>query len=252
MNLNEDNLKKSGGYLSLVLILLYLAVEQLPWNRWFFNLYWANTAILITRVFFLCFAIWRLLVRHYKIGPILGKFPISLAFLPFFVLPFSNFVGSAIEGASYSPSYPAGILVLQGFSTLSLATLEELLFRFLLFSYLSTRMKKSHALLLSSAIFGLLHFLNLLGGASIGSTLLQVGYSFGNGLILGLLWWHGGGLLMPVLYHFLFNFFNDDLFTFFYQGDHGVMMMVTNIVFGAVALIYGILLYFLYLRKRKA
>ena len=60
---------------------------------------------------------------------------------------------------------------------------EELAFRGFLFPYCAERLRgKKHpaflSALISSAVFGLVHLVNLLSGASPGAVLMQIGYSF--------------------------------------------------------------------------
>ena len=240
---------KNEGYLTAIGILLYLALEQIPWQRFIGNEY-IYTGILIGVRAAYCVVVYLLLRRyHCDFSGILGDFPHLLWFLPFLLLPFSNFVGGLAEGAQYAMGISSWLLLTQTFATLFLAILEEVLFRFLLFSFLAKKMPKIAALFLQAAIFGLLHLLNLFGGAGVGPTFLQVGYSFANGLVCGLMWGYGGGLILPIFYHFTFNFFEGDLFRAVYSGPNGTPVWVSNISFAAVAVIYGLLLYFLVLRK---
>lgn len=240
---------KNQGYVTLVLLLFYLAIEQIPWRRFFSEPY-AYESLFLGARFLYCFVVVLFLIRYsFSFEKWKGQWPKALLFVPFLALVSSNFVGGSIEGASFGLTIPVGVLVIQSFSTLFLAFLEEVIFRFLLFTYLSQKMKKWAALLLSSAIFGLLHFINLLGGADIVSTLQQVGYSFFNGLVCGLMWGYGGGMVLPIVYHALFNFFQGDLFRAYYQGNQGTPWLVTNLVFGAVFAVYGVAL-FLLLREK--
>lgn len=69
-----------------------------------------------------------------------------------------------------------------------------------------TRKGRFLAVLISSVLFGCLHFLNLFSGAGIGPTLLQVGYSFLLGGLLGALVLATGRLLPAILCHTVYNF----------------------------------------------
>jgi membrane protease YdiL (CAAX protease family) len=93
---------------------------------------------------------------------------------------------------------------------LGTALFEELLFRgFLLPLCLDrlgyTRRGRFLSVLLSSAVFGAFHLLNLLAGADPGATLLQVGYSFLIGCVAAVLCCVTGRLLVPILFHFVYN-----------------------------------------------
>ena len=96
------------------------------------------------------------------------------------------------------------------FVCLATALFEELLFRGMLLPLCLSRTGHTRkgvfaAVLLSSAVFGALHLLNLAGGADPGSTLLQVGYSFLIGCACAALCCLHGSLLPPVLFHALYN-----------------------------------------------
>ena len=240
---------KNEGYLTAIGILLYLALEQIPWQRFIGNEY-IYTGILIGVRAAYCVVVYLLLRRyHCDFSGILGDFPHLLWFLPFLLLPFSNFVGGLAEGAQFAMGISSWLLLTQTFATLFLAILEEVLFRFLLFSFLAKKMPKIAALFVQAAIFGLLHLLNLFGGAGVGPTFLQVGYSFANGLVCGLMWGYGGGMVLPIAYHFLFNFLQGDLFRALYDGGNVGAIMTTDIIFAAAGVVYGVLLFVLLLRK---
>ena len=84
---------------------------------------------------------------------------------------------------------------------LAIALFEECAVRGVVFPLFLLGAKRSKwgvlwAILLSSAVFGLLHLVNLLGGASLGAVILQVGYTFLIGAMCGLvlmvtrsIWW---------------------------------------------------------------
>lgn len=96
------------------------------------------------------------------------------------------------------------------FLTLSTAVFEEALFRGLLFPLVRARMGRTlrgelGAILSSSAIFGLLHLVNLLE-APLPDTLLQVGYTFLIGILSSLLYLFTDSLLPPILFHAIYNF----------------------------------------------
>lgn len=97
------------------------------------------------------------------------------------------------------------------FTCLTTALFEELLFRGILLRLFLARTGYARkgafaAVLLSSAIFGAMHLLNLAAGADPGGTLLQVGYSFLIGCACAALCCLFGSLLLPILFHALYNF----------------------------------------------
>lgn len=87
------------------------------------------------------------------------------------------------------------------------AFIEETFFRgFMLKMLLSKGIKK--AVLISSFLFGITHSLQLLGGQSLGDTILQIIYAFLVGLVLSLLIINNQSILLTITFHGLNNFFN--------------------------------------------
>ena len=142
---------------------------------------------------------WPLPPRALHIAAIVIAFAVACNNLP---------ILSLLQGSAYlTASLPDILLFACG--CLSVALFEELLFRGLLFPLLlrhfpDTRGGRLLALLLSSAAFALLHLLNL--SAAGPAALLQVGYSFLIGCLTAVLFLLGRGLLLPVLFHALYNF----------------------------------------------
>lgn len=89
---------------------------------------------------------------------------------------------------------------------LSVALLEETFFRALLVPLLGgeTTAKKLRAVLLSAALFGLMHLLNLFSG-NVGGVLLQVGYTFLLGCMFAVMLLKTGNVYLCMLTHFLFD-----------------------------------------------
>lgn len=61
------------------------------------------------------------------------------------------------------------------------------------------------AVIVSSALFAILHLLNLAQGASVGATALQVGYTFLVGCMCSVILIATGSLLVPVIVHAAFD-----------------------------------------------
>ena len=142
---------------------------------------------------------WPLPPRALHIAAIVIAFAVACNNLP---------ILSLLQGRAYLTA-PFSDILLFACGCLSVALFEELLFRGLLFPLLlrhfpDTRGGRLLALLLSSAAFALLHLLNL--PAAGPAALLQVGYSFLIGCLTAVLFLLGRGLLLPVLFHALYNF----------------------------------------------
>ncbi len=83
---------------------------------------------------------------------------------------------------------------------------EELLTRGVLLVGLRRRLPEFGVWIASCVLFGLLHLLNILAGAAVGATLLQVGFAASFGSTLYLARRLTGNLLLPVLLHAFWDF----------------------------------------------
>ena len=95
--------------------------------------------------------------------------------------------------------------------SLCIGLFEELVFRGVLFVALLEKRRASTkqifwVTVVSSALFGLIHLANLLEGAGIVPTLMQVGYSFLIGAMCSIVLLKTGDLLQCILLHSVYNF----------------------------------------------
>jgi len=94
---------------------------------------------------------------------------------------------------------------------LAIGFFEELAFRGFVFPYI---MEKRHetrngifwSIVISGAVFGLVHMLNLLAGASVGSVLLQIGYSFLIGAMCSVVLLRTKNIWICVALHAIYDF----------------------------------------------
>lgn len=170
----------------------------------------AATAILLLllseRMLFLCPHLPR---DGLIVGACLFIFLIALNNFPFLDL---------LTGRTSVTVTPIPLLVFIA-NALATAAFEELLFRGLLFPLVCARIIKREGkresprpfggllppILLASALFSLLHLVNLTV-SPVGDTLLQVAYTFGIGILSTLLYLFSRSLLLPFAFHALYNF----------------------------------------------
>lgn len=128
--------------------------------------------------------------------------------LPCLAVAVCNFPFTALIGGAARVER-ADLIWLFALACLSIGLLEELLFRGILQPLLLDVLKKRgtlFAVFVNSALFGVWHFVNLLGGAGIGETLMQVGYSFLIGGMLSAVFLRTGNIWSCVFLHALFDF----------------------------------------------
>jgi len=132
--------------------------------------------------------------------------------IPFFIVALNNFplfpllYGSAV----FNQSSEALTVVLYILACFCGVLLEETSFRGLIFPALLRRYSDNkncmfRAALISSALFGATHIVNLFGGASFGNVIMQIGYSFLVGGMCALAEYYTGSIISPIVLHFVYN-----------------------------------------------
>ena len=130
--------------------------------------------------------------------------------LPALIVAVNNFPLVALASGTAEVIAPAQTVALFVFSNLGVALFEESVFRGVIFPCLLARTGAGKggrlvAVLVSAALFSLLHLLNLVAGAAWDATLLQLGYTFLLGAMFAILIERGAGMAACVLAHALFN-----------------------------------------------
>lgn len=121
-----------------------------------------------------------------------------LWFLPLALMASVNFWGGITLRLSALET------VLYVISMLSVGFLEELIFRVFLFRALC-RDSIPRAFWISSLTFGIGHILNLLSGAELFTTLLQILYATAGGMLFTVIFYRSGSLLPCIAAHCLIN-----------------------------------------------
>ena len=151
-----------------------------------------------------------------------------LYFVPLLVLASTNFWNGATMNL---PLPEAALYVL---SMIWVGILEEVIFRGLLF----TAMRKDSlkwAVAVSSLTFGFGHIVNLLNGAELLATLLQVVYATAAGFLFTVMFLKSGSLLPCILTHCAINSFS----AFGVEGSK-TLDMITAAVLTVVAVLYAL------------
>lgn len=123
---------------------------------------------------------------------------------------------------------------------------EEIIFRGILLTLLVQLFaKKNHgivkAILLSSLLFGLSHVINLFSGASLSSTVLQVGYSFLLGCLWAVMYLKTNNLWVTMFLHATYNFFGQVLFQLgTVEGRFDVITIVSTTLLAVLVAIYAV------------
>lgn len=129
--------------------------------------------------------------------------------IPCFLVVLANFPFTALIGGP-AKILRTDLIALFILECLSIGFMEELLFRGLLQDTVNQLLENKpnreiFTVLITSAIFGLSHLLNLFAGADIGATFLQVGYSFLIGAMLSAIIIKTNNIWLCVILHAMFN-----------------------------------------------
>ena len=131
-------------------------------------------------------------------------------FLPALVIAVNNLPIIALaSGEARVTNF--GLLWLFALECLLIGLFEELTFRGVLLPMLLQKRRSSSREIfwvtaVSSAVFGLIHLINLAEGAGVGATLLQVGYSFLIGGMCAIVLLKTGSLPLCILIHAAYDF----------------------------------------------
>lgn len=130
--------------------------------------------------------------------------------------------------------------------TLAVGFSEEFFFRGIILNILKND-GVTYSIIVSSVVFGLLHGANLLGGANLIYTILQILYAFLFGLVAASIVMLSGSLTPVIIWHFLHDFLA------FSMGDriYGVDIELSPSMIGlSLVQLLIMLLYTIYLNKQ--
>lgn len=168
------------------------------------------------------------LLEEYGLCPFRDDRKAFLYFLPLAVLCSTNLWNGVAMNASILET------VLFIVSMLCVGFLEEVIFRGLLFKALSADSPKT-AVIISSLTFGMGHIVNLLNGAEVLPTLLQICYATAIGFLFCIIFLKGKSLLPCIIAHGVIN----SLSLFSISGSRA-LNIVTALVMCAVSIGYAL------------
>ena len=172
--------------------------------------------------------------------------------IPCLLVALNNLPFIALIRGTASVAAPVGRIILLATSCLAVAAYEEIAFRGVLFLSLckSHRTKKGifFSAVISSAVFGLFHLLNLIDGAGIGAVIMQIGYSFLIGGMCAVVLTACGSIFPCIILHAIFNFCGG-LVPTLGAGYETVWDAATIIITAALAMICAAIL-IIYLVRR--
>ena len=169
--------------------------------------------------------------------------------IPALIMSINNFPIIAFFDGRAVLTEPAYRVLLFLIECLSVGFFEEIVFRGIILLFLLKKFAhEKHGILLSivisSAIFGGSHIFNILSGASVGDTILQIGYSFLVGMMWAILYLKTGNIWLTMILHATYNFFGQVMFYLgAVNGRYDICTVVITIVLALIIAFYSIILY---------
>lgn len=215
-------MRKTPVESALILYLLAAGLVMFPY-QWLGNLFTQDEqtagflGLGILRILFS--GVMLLLAFHMGIRKTLavrGSWRALLVALPALVVAVNNLPIVALAQGTAAVTGSAGEIAAFALQCVGVGLFEEMAFRGVIFPFVlgktgTGRKGRFIAVLASSAAFGLLHLVNLLGGFS-GGVFLQVGYSFLIGCMLSVVMFCGGGVFVCAFIHAVYNFCGNVVF----------------------------------------
>ena len=235
-------MNKNRLYTILYLICLILLINSIPFSMFIDNkliLFGINIIIKIASIVYIIKYIKKEELNNIKIKPITKN---DLKIIPLLLLCCSNLFVSMAQKTTINNNIDLFIIISGLITSIGVGIVEELLFRSQVLDEFIKHKTKFQSLIYSSLIFGSVHLLNISSIGSIPTTLVQVGYTFFLGMVLGIIYLISNNIILPIIYHILFNFINDTLIIELFQIKWDTIFFLVNIGIGIVVSIYALLI----------
>ena len=174
----------------ILMVLLFIAMACFPMQQFFTDFLKVNNAqylsyYVIRFLFSAIFIIFIIMYGFYK--QFFSRFRIKslICVLPVFIIAVNNFPFFSLISGDISFAKNIGFNFEYILAVFSIAFVEELVFRGVVLPLIAIKYSKKFnrfypvlVIVISSAIFGLTHIINVFAGGNVGLVILQVGYSF--------------------------------------------------------------------------
>ena len=238
---------KINLYSVILVVLFYLIFISIPFSMFIDNeelVFWLQIGLRVLYIPFFFYYTRKERLSSLKVP----RFKVKDAiFMPFILITSTNLLVVLISGFGKLDLSNAYILKYLLFYAL-VAFDEELVFRVVVNTELLKYHSRLKSIIISSAIFGLIHLVNINSLGSIPYVLLQVLYSFGFGLVLALIYTYTDNLIYIFVLHFLFDFINGFLAVELFDFDYNLWFYLVNIIISILFVLYG---FFVYKHKEK-
>jgi membrane protease YdiL (CAAX protease family) len=197
-----------------------------------------------------CCAVMLLLVgSHLMFKYREGALKRLLVVLPCFAVAINNFPFLSVVMKEITFSANAIDVILYAIFCFSVGFFEEAAFRGCVFSLILDHKKPDRwsvlkASVISSAVFGIVHIVNLFAGASLGSVILQIGYSFLIGALCSVVLVKTSNIWCCVILHAVYNFAGGVLSEFGSGRIWTAPTVVLTVVVAVLVTVYTVVLWY--------
>lgn len=237
-----ENCKKRWYSIALLIAIL-LCFSSVPFHYFIKSQLVINVLNIVLKLLFIALYIYYInkeKLHKLNFSPIKKS---TLLFLPFLIVPFSNFIVVIFNDSSLNENISTINIIIEFLLCLLIAISEEIVFRGNLFKEFLKHKSPFLSILYSSLIFGAIHLLNISSLDSIIYCLIQAIYAFAIGLIMAFMYYYTDNIIIPISFHFLYNFINDSLITNLYDLKWDISFYIINIAIALITIIYGLFLF---------
>lgn len=178
------------------------------------------------------------LKEYYGFRKLSGSYKDFLFFIPLMILSTVNFWNGITLDITVG-------MVLIGVYKAMGGLLEEVIFRGFLFKAIAKDESIKTAIIISSVTFGVGHIANLMTGAELIPTLIQMGYAIAVGFLFTVIFYKGKCLLPCILAHAFINF------TSVLHPDESSLstgIIISTVILTVISVVYGVYI----LKKAKS
>ena len=240
-------MSKNKIYDILIIILLDIGLSCLPFGLIPISLSWIYIFQIIAQ--FLTFFLIKLVLKKSQLICEKKECNSKLIplFIPIFLVCFSNFfcLFDSANSLCLDINFES---ILRIVLSICVAFNEEVIFRTLLLNNMNKESPSLFRIVLSSAIFAACHLTHFFSSFNPGD-LIVVAYTFGIGIILGMIYLYTGSFIWAFIFHALYNVANSVLTSEWIAGRSSFYLV--NIIVTVVAAVYLTLIYFFKLKSEK-
>ena len=225
-------------YSIIYLICLVLLINSLPFGLLIDNeviLFIINFVIKVLSIVYILVYIKKENLNILKFNKINTS---SFRLIPLLLLCISNFIVGLIQNSNINEKINLFTIISGLIISIGVSVIEELLFRSQVLEEFLKSKSKLLSVVYSSLIFGSVHLLNISSLGSIPIVLVQVCYTFFLGVVLGYIYFYSKNIALPIIFHFLFNFFNDILVKELFDVKWDIVFYLVNIFIGVILFLY--------------